>query len=207
MENIFQLSANIRNTQGKGESRRLRRAGKVPAVLYGAEKPSISLVFDHNVLTQHLEHEAFYSHILTIDINGKKENVVLKALQRVPQNPNKLVHIDLLRVSATHKLSMHVPLHFIGHDTAPAVKRDGGIVSHQLNEVEISCYAKDLPEYIQVDITDLEVGKSLHLADLKLPTGVDIPSLKLGEDHNQPVVTIHKQKTVASDSNGEESAE
>ncbi|BAW81174.1 50S ribosomal protein L25 [Candidatus Nitrosoglobus terrae] len=199
MENLFELHADLRGDRGKGASRRLRRAGKVPAILYGAGEEAVSLVFDHNLLFRHLSHEAFYSHILTIHVNGKNEKVVLKALQRSPINPNKIVHLDLQRVSAVQKLSIKVPLHFIGHDVALAIKQEGGIVAHLLNDVEVSCFAKDLPEYIEVDLTNVKIGETLHLSDLKLPAGVEIPVLKLGEDHNQPVVAIHKPKSAQGD--------
>lgn len=202
MENLFELHADIRGEQGKGASRRLRRAGKVPAILYGAGKEAIPLVFDHNMLFQHLSYEAFYSHILTIHVNGKSEKAVLKALQREPVNPNKVVHLDLQRISSTQKLSISVPLHFIGHDVAPAIKQEGGTVAHLLNDVEITCLAKNLPEYIEVDLTNLGAGETLHLSDLKLPEGVEIPALKLGEDHNQPVVAIHKPKVAKEEESG-----
>lgn len=194
LENVFELHAGTRGHQGKGASRRLRRAGKVPAILYGDDKKPFPLAFDHDVLTQHLGYEAFYSHILTIHVDGATEKAVLKALQREPANPNKVVHMDLQRVSETRKLSLNVPLHFLGEEDARGVKEGGGVITHLLNDVEVSCLAKDLPEYIEMDLTDLGVGETLHLSDLKLPEGVEIPALKLGEDHNQPVVTIDKPR-------------
>src|SRR5699024_2120325 len=167
MENLFELHADVRSGQGKGASRRLRRAGKVPAILYGAGKGAVPLTFDHNLLFHHLGYGAFYSHILTVHINGKSEKAVLKALQREPANPNKIVHVDLQRVSATEKLSISVPLHFIGDETAPAVKQEGGIVARLLNDVEVTCLAKDLPEHIEIDLTELGIGETLHLSNLK----------------------------------------
>jgi large subunit ribosomal protein L25 len=199
MENLFELHADVRSEQGKGASRRLRRAGKVPAVLYGAGKEAIPLVFNHNRLFQHLGYEAFYSHILTVHVNGKLEKAVLKALQREPSNPNKVIHLDLQRISSTQKLSISVPLRFIGDETAPAIKQEGGTVARLLNDVEITCLAKDLPEYIEIDLTDLGIGETLHLSDLKLPEGVEIPALKLGEDHDQPVAAIHRPRTTKED--------
>ncbi|QBQ56441.1 50S ribosomal protein L25/general stress protein Ctc [Nitrosococcus wardiae] len=204
MENLFELHADVRGEQGKGASRRLRRVGKVPAILYGAGKEPVSLTFDHNLLFQHLGYEAFYSHILTIHANGKTEKAVLKALQRDPANPNKVLHLDLQRVSSTQKLSINVPLHFIGDDVARGVRQEGGIVARLLNDVEISCLAKDLPEYIEVDLTDLGAGEALHLSDLKLPEGVELPALKLGEDYDQPVVTIHKPRVAEEEETGTE---
>lgn len=195
MENIFELHAEARSDQGKGASRRLRRAGKVPAILYGDDKQPIPLTINHDVLFQHLSHEAFYSHILSIHIDGKIEKAVLKGLQREPANPNKVIHLDLQRVSAAKKLSMSVPLHFRGEEIARGVKQGRGVITHLLNDVEITCLAKDLPEYIEIDLTDLDIGETLHLSDLNLPEGVEIPTLKLGEDHDQPVVTIYKPRT------------
>jgi large subunit ribosomal protein L25 len=206
MENLFELHAKIRSEQGKGASRRLRRAGKVPAVLYGAKKEALPLTLDHNVLIQHLGHEAFYSHILTVHIDGKAEKAVIKDLHREPANPNKIMHMDLQRVSSTQKLTMNVPLHFIGEEVARGVKQEGGILAHLLNDVEVTCLAKDLPEYIEIDLTDLGIGETLHLSDLKLPPGVEIPALKLGEDYDQPVATIHKPRVAAEEETGETEA-
>lgn len=205
LENVFELHTEARGEQGKGANRRLRRAGKVPAILYGDDKKPIPLSVDHNVLSQHLSHEAFYSHVLTIHIGGATERVVLKDLQREPANPNKVVHMDLQRVSATKRLSMSVPLHFLGEEVAHGVKQGGGTITHLLNDVEVTCLAKDLPEYIEIDLTDLDAGETLHLSDLKLPEGVEIPTLKLGEDHNQPVVTIYKPRATEEETE-EESA-
>ncbi|ADE16932.1 ribosomal 5S rRNA E-loop binding protein Ctc/L25/TL5 [Nitrosococcus halophilus Nc 4] len=204
MENLFELHADVRGEQGKGASRRLRRAGKVPAILYGAGKEPVSLTLDHNLLFQHLGYEAFYSHILTIHANGKTEKAVLKALQRDPANPNKVLHLDLQRVSPTQKLSISVHLHFMGDDVARGVRQEGGVVARLLNDVEITCLAKDLPESIEVDLTDLGAGEALHLSDLKLPEGVEIPALKLGEDYDQPVVTIHKPRVAEEEEAGTE---
>lgn len=204
MENLFELHAEARRDRGKGASRRLRRAGKVPAILYGDDKEPISLTINHNTLFQHLGHEAFYSHILTIHVDGKVEKAVLKDLQREPANPNKVVHLDLQRVSVTKKLSINVPLHFLGEEVARGVKQENGTLAHLLNDVEITCFAKDLPEYIEIDLTNLGVGETLHLSDLKLPEGVEIPALKLGEDHNQPIATIYKPRVVEEEETGAE---
>lgn len=207
MENLFDLQADVRGKQGKGASRRLRHAGKVPAILYGAGKEPVSLTFDHNLLFQHLAYEAFYSHILTVHVDGKAEKAVLKALQRDPANPNKVLHLDLQRVSSTQKLTINVPLHFVGDDVARGVRQEGGIVSRQLNDIEVTCLAKNLPEHIEVDLTDLGAGETLHLSDLKLPEGVEIPALKLGEDYDQPVVTITKPRVAEEEEGGAEAVE
>ena len=138
----------------------------------------------------HLENEAFYSHILSLTVDGgKAEKVVLKDVQRDPAKP-KILHVDFQRVSEKDKLHMHVPLHFVGEDVAPGVKA-GGLISHLMSNLDVACLAKDLPEYIEVDVSQMDTGDSLHLSDIKLPEGVEITALAQGEDHDLPVVSIH----------------
>ena len=185
----FQLDAEPRTDMGKGASRRLRREGKVPGILYGGKKDPAPVTFPHKDVVKSLEHEAFYSHILTINVNGKAEKAVLKDLQRHPFKPI-VMHMDLQRVTATDKIRVHVPLHFIGEDVAPGVKLRSGIVNHLMKHVDVTCLAKDLPEFIEVDVSQLDVGESIHLADLKLPSGVEIPGLVAGTEHDLPVVSI-----------------
>jgi len=198
MSNIdFNLSAELRSDMGKGASRRLRREGKVPAVIYGAEKEATSVTLDHNDLSKHLQHEAFYSHILTITVDGKAEKAVLKDLQRHPVRP-VILHADFQRVSEKDKIRMHVPLHFKGEDVAPGVKVGSGAVTHNITQVEVSCLAKDLPEFIEVDISGLELDQVLHLSDLVLPKGVELVELTHGTSHDQPVVGIHKTRGSAA---------
>jgi large subunit ribosomal protein L25 len=190
MANHFELSAETRNNLGKGPVRRLRRLeGKVPAVVYGAGKPAQSIMLMHRQLVHALQNEAFYSHILTLDVNGVAEKVVLKDLHRHPSKP-LIMHADFLRVSATEKLTMHVPLHFINEDKAHGVKLQNGIISHLLNEVEIRCLPGDLPEYIEIDMSELKLDQTIHLSDLKLPKGVEL--VALAHDDDRPVVNIHK---------------
>ena len=185
----FQLNAELRTDMGKGASRRLRRAGKVPGILYGGKKDPAAVTFPHKDLAKSLEHEAFYSHILTVNLDGKAERAVLKDLQRHPFKP-LIMHLDLQRVTDTDKIRVHVPLHFIGEDVAPGVKLRNGIVNHLMKHVDVTCLAKDLPEYIEVDVSPLDVGESVHLSDLKLPSGVEIPGLVAGSEHDLPVVAI-----------------
>ncbi len=203
MSSEFVLTAELRTEQGKGASRRLRRTGRVPAILYGAGKEPVPLSVNHNELLRHLENEAFYSHILTIDVDGKKEQAVLKDLQRHPAKPF-ILHLDLMRVSAGEKIRVNVPLHFVGEDVAPGVKIGGGIVNHAITEVEISCLPKDLPEYIEVDLSRLELGESLHLSDLQLPPGVELVQLLQGEEHDVAVATIQATRGSAAAESGEE---
>jgi len=190
----FELTAEPRTDTGKGASRRLRRAGKVPAIMYGGDKDPESLTLSHNEILRNLEHEAFYSHILTIRIGGGNTQAILRDLQRHPSKP-QVLHMDLQRVSATEKLKTHVPLHFLGEDTAPGVKA-GGLVSHDLTEIMVECLPKDLPEYIEVDISGMEIGDALHLSDLKVPDGVTLIELARGEGHDLAVVAIHAKRIV-----------
>jgi len=198
----FELEAETRTDLGKGASRRLRHRGLVPAVIYGAGGEPRSLQIAQNKLLRHLDDEAFYSHVLVVKIDGKAEQAVLKDLQRHPSKPI-ILHMDLLRVSATEKLRMNVPLHFVGAETSPAVKLGGGVVSHNMVDVEVSCLAKDLPEFIEVDMSSMEIGQSLHLTDLVMPDGVEIVVLAQGTDHDQPIAAIHAPRGGGDEDEGE----
>ncbi len=202
MQEDFIINAEVREDQGKGASRRLRLTGKVPAVLYGGKGKPISLQLSHNEMFHHLEHEAFYSHILSVQIDGKKEQAVLKDVQRHPHRPI-IMHIDLQRVVAGQEIKMQVPLHFIGEDIAPGVKQ-GGLVEHMANEVDIVCLPKNLPEFIEVDISALGMDESVHMSDLKLPKGVSLQS-----ETDTTVAAIHKPRAAveATTEGGEVSAE
>jgi large subunit ribosomal protein L25 len=189
----FNIIAESRSDEGKGASRRLRREDKVPGVIYGGGKDAVSISLDHNSMFHHLEHEAFYSHILSISVDGKAEKVVLKDLQRHPYKPT-IMHADFMRVNAKEKIRMSVPLHFTGEEIAPGVKIGGGMISHNMTEVEISCLPGALPEYLEVDLSMLELDHSLHLSDVKLPKGVEIVALTHGADHDLPVAAIHKTR-------------
>ena len=192
---IFEIIAEPREDMGKGASRRLRREGKVPGVVYGANKDAASIMVQHNEISRHLENEAFYSHILTLQVGKAKEKVVLKDLQRHPYKP-VILHLDLLRVDENEKLIMRVPLHFIHEDECIGVKQSGGVISHVMTDLEISCLPKDLPEYVEVDMAEINVGEGIHLTDLKLPEGSEIAALLHGGDAAQIVVTVHVPKVV-----------
>ncbi len=194
----FELIADVRSDLGKGASRRLRHANQVPAVLYGAHKEPAYLLLNHDEVLKRLQHESFYSHILTLKVNGQTERAVLKDLQRHPSQP-RVIHMDFQRISETEKLRMHVPLHFTNANTAPGVKQSGGIVSHLLIDVEIVCLPKDLPEFIEVDLANLELGHAVHLSDLKLPEGVQLTALM--HDDDQPVASIHLPRAAIEESN------
>ncbi len=199
MSNEFVIAAETRADKGKGASRRLRRLEKkVPAIIYGTDQPAQQISVELKHLVKALENEAFYSHVLTLQLEGKEQAVVLKDLQRHPSKSIP-VHADFMRVDQTHKLTMNVPLHFINEDKCIGVKQHGGVISHQMSEVEILCLAKDLPEYIEVDLANADLGSIIHLSDIALPAGVEIKSLQLGEDHDLPVVSVHAPKGGASE--------
>ncbi len=193
----FTLNAELRNEQnlGKGASRRLRKMGKVPAVIYGGGEETVSVTLDHAPLMHSLEQEAFYSHILTVDVAGKSQRAILRDLQRHPYKPT-ILHMDLLRVREDTAINVNVPLHFLNEDTCPGVKLDGGAISHNIAEIEISCLPKDLPEFIEVDTAELKLNDSLHLSDIKVPDGVTIVELSHGEGHDHVVVSVHVKRAV-----------
>ena len=202
----FVLHAEPRDVSGKGASRRLRRAGRVPAILYGAGREPEMLSLAHNELLKDLENEAFYSHILNVNLDSRTERAILKDLQRHPFKP-AILHVDLQRVSADEKIRLHVPLHFINQEIARGVKQQGGAVSHHLIDVEVACLPKDLPEFIDVDIAGLGLGESIHLSELRLPEGDELPQLAQGLEHDVTVVSIHGRKSGGEGEGGGEQAE
>ena len=181
----FELNAQARTLQGSGASRRLRRAGKVPGIIYGGTAAPQAIELDHNDLLLEMKKEAFHASILVISVDGKKQQALLRDTQMHAYKP-KILHVDFQRVSATEALHLMVPLHFINEETAPGVKLSGGRVNHVLTEVDVQCLPKDLPEFIEVDVGTLEVGESIHLSDLKLPKGVKLTH----EDDDALVVGI-----------------
>tara|TARA_R110000868_G_scaffold133035_4_gene344441 strand:+ start:166 stop:885 length:720 start_codon:yes stop_codon:yes gene_type:complete len=190
---LYAVEASVRHDMGKGASRRLRREKKVPGVVYGGSKEPVSLSIEHSALVKSLENEAFYSHILTLKTGTDSERVILKAVQRHPYKP-VLLHVDFQRINMKEKLHMHIPLHFIGEESAPGTK-EGGAVSHVMSDVEVSCLPGDLPEFIEVDISDMALNDVKHLSDLKLPKGVEIVALT--HDDDRPVVSIHVPRVEA----------
>ncbi|QGU32984.1 50S ribosomal protein L25/general stress protein Ctc [Thermochromatium tepidum] len=182
----FEINAQPRTDTGTGASRRLRRQGLVPAIVYGAHQDPQMIALSHNELLRHLEHESFYSHVLDLKIGDQVNKVVLKDMQRHPARPF-ILHLDFMRVSQDEKIRMTVPLHFVNEDRCKGVKR-GGVVSHTITEIEIVCLPKDLPEFIAVDMTEMELGSILHLSELRLPEGV---ALAHAPDPDKPVVVIH----------------
>ena len=173
---IFEIDAEPRHDLGKGASRRLRRAGKIPAIIYGGHQDAVAVQLPHNDILLHTAHEAFYSHILNLKLADKVEKVVLKDMQRHPFKPF-IMHMDFLRVSETESLTMRVPLHFVNEERCVGVKQSGGSIAHLLADLEVTCLPQDLPEFIEVDLEHLGVGESIHVGELKLPPGVQVTML------------------------------
>lgn len=197
----IEISADKRTLQGKGASRRLRGSGKVPAIIYGGDQAAQSIEMDHNDLYHKLKLEAFHASVLSLEVAGKKESVLLRDIQMHPYK-QQVLHVDFQRVDKNKKIHMKVPLHFINAEVAPGVKTSGGIVSHILTEVDISCLPDDLPEFISVDLAELTAGHTLHLSDLVMPKGVETVALSKGE--NLPVATIVIPRSVLSEEAGAE---
>ena len=187
MKTAFELNAEFRDAQGKGASRRLRHENKVPAILYGGHREPRALALDHTRLMLMLENERFYSTIINIKVGDVAQAAILKDVQRHPAK-NAVLHVDLQRVMENEKIRIAIPLHFKGESVAPGVKK-GGVVSHLKNEVAVSCLPKDLPEYLDVDLSGLDINQMVYLADIKLPEGVEI--IELAHGRNSPVVSVH----------------
>ncbi|WP_374087478.1 50S ribosomal protein L25/general stress protein Ctc [Methylomicrobium lacus] len=188
MSNVFEFVAQARGQSGKNAARNVRRQGDVPAVIYGGHQDPQMLVLNHNEVIKHLEHEAVYSHILDVTIDGKTEKAVLKGVQR---NPAKfqVMHLDFMRVSMSEAIKVHVPLHFINESTSVGGKK-GGVAAHSLVDLEVACLPGALPEFIAVDLAKLDIGESIHLSDLVLPAGVEVVALSHGPEHDLPVVSM-----------------
>jgi large subunit ribosomal protein L25 len=204
MKTSFELVADSRDgVQGKGASRRLRRAGKVPAIIYGGKTEPRQIMLDHQNLLTLLINERFYSTILLLKIDGQEQPAILKDVQRHPAK-NQVLHMDLQRVLEDEKIRMRIPLHFKGAAGAPGVKTQGGVVSHLVNDVEVSCLPKDLPEYIEVDMSAMVMNEMKRLSNLPLPDGVEFVSLVHGRD--EAVVSIHHPRAEEAEAPGVEAA-
>ena len=179
MSSNYTINAEPRSDTGKGASRRLRRNGRLPGIIYGAHQEPTMITLAHNELIHQLDDETFYSNLLTLNLSGKRETVILKDLQRHPAKPF-VIHADFQRVQADEKIRLNVPLHFIGEDSCPGVKL-GGQASHMITDLEISCLPKDLPEFIDVDMSAMEMGDVIHVSEIKLPAGVET-TITEGED-------------------------
>lgn len=200
----FEVNAQSRSDSGKGASRRLRRTGLVPGIVYGAHKEPSRISVLHHELSHSLENEGFYANLLSLKVDGKVETVILKDLQRHPAKPI-ILHVDFQRIQADEKIRLNVPVHFINEATCPGIK-SGGQASHVMTDMEISCLPKDLPEFIEVDMADMEMGAILHASDLQLPEGVELITHEGNE--NPIVVTVHAaHTTVEEEEEGEEGEE
>ena len=193
MSEEFNLIAEMRDDQGKGASRRLRRQGKVPAIIYGAGREPRSLMFDHNKVLQQLEDPSFYSSILNIKVGEKSRAAIVKDIQRHPAK-QRILHIDLQRIVEDEKIKMQIPIHYLGEEEAVGVKLGGGTVSKLMTELEISCLPKDLPEFLEVDISELELDQMLNVSDIKLPEGTEITELLI--EQNPAIVSIQEIKEI-----------
>ena len=189
MNDEFVLTAKPRADKGKAASRRLRHGGEVPAILYGAGKAPVPITLDHTQFSLGLQNEAFYSHVLTVNVDGNVEKAILRDLHRHPHKP-VILHADFQRVIEDEEIRVNVPLHFEGEDVAFGVKQQGGHVSHLMTEVEVSCLPGNLPEYIDVDVSSLQLNESIRLSELALPDGVLLVELSHGAERDQTLVTI-----------------
>lgn len=188
VKTVFELSVEPRAAIGRTGSRRLRKAGKVPAILYGGGEGPESMALDHNTLMHQMSREAFFTSILTLKIGAKSQQVVVKDVQRHPVKP-LIMHLDFQRIREDEEITLSVPVHFLNEANAKGVKEQGGVVDHLLTEVEVECLPRYLPEYLEIDVTALELNQIYHLSDIKLPEGVSLVALKHG--HDQPVVAVN----------------
>ncbi len=196
MSNEFLLHAQVRTDAGKGASRRLRRLQDlVPAIVYGGGQPPQSISLSHKDFSRALENEAFYSHIVSLDIDGTAEDVIIKDLQRHPAKP-RLIHADFVRIVKGQKITVNVPLHFINEDTCVGVKLNGGVISHIETDIEIICLPRNLPEYVEVDMAEVDIGDTIHLSDLKLPEGSESVALSAAEPNDLFVASCALPKVV-----------
>jgi len=199
MSDQFEISAEVREDMGKGASRRLRRlADHIPAIIYGAGKDPQPLTLIRKDLEKALENEAFYSHVLTINVGSSKEKAILKDLQRHPAK-DFVMHADFMRVDDNVAIKVHVPIHFLNEETAVGVKIQGGMIQHQATDIEVQCLPGDIPEYIEVDMQEIETGQIVHLSDIALPEGVTSVALALGEDHDLAIASIIAPKGGSDD--------
>ena len=189
------LNASNREVEGKSSSRKLRRDGSVPAVVYGGEKDPMRISILEKDIAKASEIPGFATQILSINISGEEQNVILKELQRHPAT-QRVLHADLQRVDPDTKINISVPVRFLNEDNCMGVKMHGGAISRLINDIDITCLASNLPEYLEVDVAELDVGDSIFLSALNLPDGVEIPSLSLGEDRDQAVVSITEAKVL-----------
>ncbi len=207
MSDQFEVQAELREDMGKGASRRLRRlADKIPAIIYGGDKDPQPLTIIRKDLEKSLENEAFYSHVLAVNVGGEVQKAILKDLQRHPAK-DYVMHADFLRVSDKVALKVNVPIHFINEEACHGVKMEGGIIQHQVTDIEVSCLPANIPEYIEVDMLEVHTGQIVHLSDITLPEGVSSVALALGEDHDLAIASVLAPKGGSDEDAAEAPAE
>ena len=207
MATTHEIKVERRQDEGKGASRRLRHAGKIPAIVYGGELKPVSIQLDHEPVWLASQNEWFYSSILDLSLGGDVQKVLLRDIQRHPYK-QLIMHLDFQRVNENEALRTAVPLHFVGEEKSPAGKSAEVVVTHELTEVTVECLPKDLPEHIEIDLSGLNVGDVIHLSDIKLPAGVEIPELKLGKEHDVAVVIAkHGREDVVEEASEDAGAE
>ena len=189
----LELNATLREVKGKGASRRLRHANTLPAIVYGSGKDPVSITLLQKDVQYRLPDEHFYSQVLSLNIEGKAEDVLVRDIQHHPYKV-EVMHMDFIRVDAKKVVHVFSQLHFVGEDVSPGIKTEGGVVNHVITEVELECLAKNIPDHIEVDLSEMHVGDVVHLSDLKLPKGVEVLALKQGEEHDTAVVGMHVRK-------------
>jgi large subunit ribosomal protein L25 len=194
----IEVNATPRSTQGKGASRRLRHASRVPGIVYGAGQNAEPIEVDHKELSQNLKLESFHASILTLNLSGAKYQVLLRDYQMHPWK-QQVMHVDFQRVAKDRKIHMKVPLHFMNQEIAPGVKTGGGTVNHVMSELDVTCLPDDLPEYIEVDLSQLQLGQAIHLSELKLPKGVESVQLRGGDDAVVATIAIPRAEVVAEE--------
>ncbi len=199
----FEIQADFRNDQGKGASRRLRRSGKIPAILYGGKLAPRQIILDHQNLMTMIDNEKLYSSIIRIKVGSESQEAIIKDVQMHPAK-NAIVHIDLQRVLADEKIRIHLPIHFHGAAASPGVKTEGGVVSHRISDVEVTCLPKDLPEFLELDLSQMKLNDTKFLADIPLPAGVVIPQLQQGR--NIAVVSVHAPRAAEPEPTAEAAA-
>lgn len=203
MSNEFELNATARNDLGKGASRRLRRlADQVPAIIYGGSQAPESISIPHKDIMKATSNEAFFAHIITLHIDGEKQQVVIKDLQRHPAKP-RIMHADFQRVSAKQTIHVKVPVHLINEDKCKGVRLGGGSILKTMSELEIVCLPKDLPEYLEIDMANVDVGDAVHISQIAFPEGVSSVDLAHGHDSDHAVVTVQPPRGGSQDTNGE----
>lgn len=206
MAKMMELVAEFRDGSGRGASRRLRRQDKVPAILYGGKREPRAIVLDHQALLHQLDNEAFYSSVLTVKVGGEQQEAILKDLQRHPSK-HRILHVDLQRIMADEEIRMHVPLHFKGEAEAPGVKLEHGVFSKMESDVEVSCLPRDLPEFLEIDCSDMGMEDMRYLSDIKLPEGVELVELAHGEGHDLAIAAIHHPRVEVEEEAAAEAAE